>query len=863
MKATRIIALLLSLMLTLGVCFALASCGTPEPDDDGEDECTMHTDENGDGVCDTEGCGATVTPAPTPSGDQFNEKGELMLFKGGAPTFQIVLGSDVGSAASGVNDIVKVLNGLCTKEIKVATTADPVEEVEILVGTVSNRGSEYKIDKYTLGEKGYVVKQIGTKIVVLGGSSASLTTAISYLKETVFGLKKNNEKFTDFAMASANNTEKIQSDYNVSSVTIAGNSIKDYVIVSNKKASDKTAKAIADKLQDNLYKEIGVHLDTETGTEPIENKLSIVIRTVENDFTSDGYSVKVDEDGNLIIECMFEYLFEEATDDFFDRMIFSKKGKVSIGSDYEYTEDMLNIRYEDFGAVSEDGLNDFDAIYEAHELANLHGHTVHATPGAVYDILKTGGRTAVIMTNTYWYDAEFIVDDTSFEYNDNAERGANIFEIKSGSTQQSYTPNANGNAIEKKLAELTAGGLKKDELKSFDIGLGRAAMIYIVDTEHKNYVRYGINADNGQNQMEFIVVDEEGNIDPTTYLLYDYAHVSYVRVVYVDDAPITVSGGKVTTVANNFPRNYDWYTARGIRITRSNSTLDGLSHVIVGEGENGAPYNGFINVTNCHNATVKNCTLSAHKAYSLETNASNVMGTYDLAPNSANDVHFYNVRMHNFYVEVGGKEVISVNNGWWGIMGGNDCKNLIVEKCQLTRVDAHRGTYNITIKDSDVANITIIGGGKLTISDSRIHMATSSQKYLVTLRVDYGSTWNGEFEIVNTQAVLPDDSTVSNTFCLIYGEWNEINMAASRHDFGYDCYMPHTVTLDNFDVVDRSGKHLSMINTISLAIGSIAAADIGKTTVNPYYVTEKWIVKNNTAGFILDCNITDAILEVE
>lgn len=54
----RILALLLALSLFAGVLFSLASCGTPEPEDE---ECTSHVDNNGDGICDTEGCGKTVT----------------------------------------------------------------------------------------------------------------------------------------------------------------------------------------------------------------------------------------------------------------------------------------------------------------------------------------------------------------------------------------------------------------------------------------------------------------------------------------------------------------------------------------------------------------------------------------------------------------------------------------------------------------------------------------------------------------------------------------------------------------------------------------------------------------------------------
>lgn len=50
-------------MLAVAMLFSFVACGTPEPDDEPE-ECTTHVDNNGDGICDTEGCGAAVEPAP-------------------------------------------------------------------------------------------------------------------------------------------------------------------------------------------------------------------------------------------------------------------------------------------------------------------------------------------------------------------------------------------------------------------------------------------------------------------------------------------------------------------------------------------------------------------------------------------------------------------------------------------------------------------------------------------------------------------------------------------------------------------------------------------------------------------------------
>ena len=55
----KIISIILALALTLSALLVLASCGGTE--------CTEHKDANNDGICDTEGCGATVEKEPAPA----------------------------------------------------------------------------------------------------------------------------------------------------------------------------------------------------------------------------------------------------------------------------------------------------------------------------------------------------------------------------------------------------------------------------------------------------------------------------------------------------------------------------------------------------------------------------------------------------------------------------------------------------------------------------------------------------------------------------------------------------------------------------------------------------------------------------
>ena len=228
MKISKILVMLLSLMLMLGIMLSLASCGTPTLV-----ECTEHKDENGDEICDTEGCGAAVPKAPQASADAVNENGELYLFKNGVPTFQFVIGTDaLAKHKATVDELAETLVGLSAEGSVINTMlqSDEAQDVEILIGTITNRGDEYNINKYDYGTTGYIVKQIGNKIVVQGGSDNALSSAIKYLKETVFGIKRNTPKFTTLVMDADKAYEIKKSNYSLKEITIADESIKDYVL---------------------------------------------------------------------------------------------------------------------------------------------------------------------------------------------------------------------------------------------------------------------------------------------------------------------------------------------------------------------------------------------------------------------------------------------------------------------------------------------------------------------------------------------------------------------------------------------------------------------------------------------------------
>ncbi len=58
------------------------------------------------------------------------------------------------------------------------------------------------------------------------------------------------------------------------------------------------------------------------------------------------------------------------------------------------------------------------------------------------------------------------------------------------------------------------------------------------------------------------------------------------------------------------------YWARNIKISRSNTEVDGLTHYVVGETAVGHPYSGFISISDCANITLRDCFATGHKTYS-------------------------------------------------------------------------------------------------------------------------------------------------------------------------------------------------------------------------------------------------------
>ena len=419
------------------------------------------------------------------------------------------------------------------------------------------------------------------------------------------------------------------------------------------------------------------------------------------------------------------------------------------------------VRYADFGAKGDGVADDFDAIIAAHAHANAHALPVRADDGATY-FIGGGRRTAEIKTDTDFGTAAFRIDDTQVSLDD---KGASVFSVRSSQPRV-------------RLEGLTF--LKRDQ-RDLGIRLASASVVVVVDANVRQYIRRGLNENKGSAKTDVLLVAADGTIDPRTPPLWDFDAITEATAHPVDAAVLSVRGGRFTTIANRAPSEYTYF-ARGIQIERSNVRVEGLEHRVVGEGEHGAPYSGFIRIGRCADVEVRNVLFSGRKTYSTIGSAGKPvsMGSYDLAMDRAINVSV-----------IGCTQANDIDDSrLWGVMTSNFCKNLLYEDCTLSRFDAHQGLFNGIVRRSRLRMINLIGGGTFRLEDS---VVTGNR--LISLRNDYGSTWQGDVIVRNTTLDPAGDQPLQ-TLSLIGGS-ND-----GSHDFGYPCSMPHRVELENVRIQD-------------------------------------------------------------
>ena len=424
------------------------------------------------------------------------------------------------------------------------------------------------------------------------------------------------------------------------------------------------------------------------------------------------------------------------------------------------------VSYEDFGAVGDGVTNDFTAIREAHEYANKQGLKVVSDPQKTYYI-GNDTATALVMTDTDWSTSRFIIDDRDVTLQN---RKFHVFNICSCQAP----------------INLNAPNLKKGQLKlkTDTEQLTGNALVVAVNENKRQFMRVGLNQQSdGHPQTDCFVLDKSGTI--LTPVIWDFDCITDLIAYPIDNRVLTVTGGIFTTIANQAPSRYTYY-ARGILITRSNVIVDGLVHYVTGELDHGSPYHGFVRTEDCAYIIFKNCYFTGHKIYETigEAGKPVSMGTYDISLFRSIGVSFINCKQDNI-----------LDMSLWGVFISNYCKDLLIDCCVFSRVDAHMDITNYTVRNSVMGwmGVKAIGHGKLLIEN-----VTIFSNEILDLRGDYGSSWDGDLTIKNV-----------TWYPLWYPGWRVRKPAiitckhSGGHDFGYVCGQPQRVIIENLHVYDN------------------------------------------------------------
>lgn len=460
------------------------------------------------------------------------------------------------------------------------------------------------------------------------------------------------------------------------------------------------------------------------------------------------------------------------------------------------------VTYEQFGAVGDGKTDDQKAIVAAHKAANEKGLPIRAGDGKTYYIGK-GATIAIIKTDVDFGTAKFVIDDRALD-----DFKAPVFRVD---------PSVHSFPV-KGIARLAKGQ------KHLDVSLSGPCLVEAQNNTVKQYIRYGLNQNNGSPQKEMFLVDASGAVDPRTPIVWDYPVVTRLTAHPMDAKTLVIKGGHFTTIANQAESKYR-YHGRGIAVRRSNVRIEGIRHDVTGEGDHGAPYGSFVGVSYSANVLVTNCVFTAHKTYRTIGAAGKPvsMGSYDISANNAVNVSFVNCR-----------QTTDINDRrYWGLFGSNYCKNLLYDGCTFSRFDAHMGVANATVRNCELGymGINAIGFGTFLVENTTVRSAN-----FFNLRSDYGSTWKGEF-IVRNCTFVPCKATGT----LVNG------LSTDWHDFGYSCEMPRRIVFDGLKIDDS--RHPDNYDGPRI-FGPFSKKNTAPGYVEkyPYRVTEEVVLRNVTTA---------------
>lgn len=521
------------------------------------------------------------------------------------------------------------------------------------------------------------------------------------------------------------------------------------------------------------------------------------------------------------------------------------------------------VTYSDFGAKGDGVADDFVALFNTHAFANKNGLEVRAADGAVYYIGETFDREIEVKTDTYLCGAKLVIDD----------RGSVAYKNRSLALYRMSRDNPVKIIDGAELDALRAGrkiGRNDKSVAWLAPYLKAESLVRFNNENQKDFVRNGSNQDAGVRRMDLVILDTDGTLSEETPFAFDFDGLSRIEIFRTDDKPIKIEGGYFETICcrtvpeTGYENKYHAYS-RGIKVQRCNSTVKGITHRIVGEPDisgfpgtlqESYPYHAFLDFGCTYNSGIEDSDLTGHTTYYEDKPRTSpgrpvAMGSYDF-------VVMYSIKVSFKNVVQGGVDIC--DQRYWGIMASNGCKNLEFDGCYISRFDAHRGFWGAKIKDTTIGyTFNIIGGGTL-LCENVIRLSGSS---FINVRGDYGASFEGDIILKDCTLVgnAPYAFSNPNKKCdsvrIISTGFLHENESYCNWNFGYPCYMPKHLVLDNFkSEVDE----IQVYNIVS-------DKAFDPKNKNPYHVTESITFKGGTAPISHciepSCKILHAIPEIK
>ncbi len=857
-------------------------------------------------------------------------EGQILLVTRGRAHFNIVkTGELTESEEAKVDAFVSRLRSLGIKlDEPIKDDEERSTEIEFIFGTGVKGRDGALVTKEQLGTDGLVneVREAASEegqvysIVVAAATPELFSGAVDTLLKEGLGIDDNTPNmggknlFMNKAFAKSNEGTPLNPDsgntdgttdkfeyppdsgtYPLNAIKVGNVDLSKYVI---RASQDETTRAVVTYLRLKIFENSGIKLYTEDELADGEGAEYIFNIRVSQTYSGAGFSVK--SSGNtLFMSCAKPIRFMKAAEQFVsDKLVNTPLKTVNLGDKYEWD---ISYKYSEFGATNNGELDDdFPAVMRTHEMANMYGINVVADSGFTYYFGRQScGYEIPVKTNVDFKNATFILDDTlvnPFIFN---ERVLNVFNIMPSDENKPYlvpaskyiswgltqeNTSSSGSPIYKRQDGTLF--IKKGQRTIPEFQFGESVMVRIQTNaeDERVYIRYGANASDGSYKSEIILVNQLGQVDASTPVLFDYATISEIEVFPIDEMQITVNGGNFITRANQLKAlngkqiinpetgklyvdgNQYYYFGRGIMVSRSKTVIQNLNHTIE-EGseksEGGYPYRGWLDVSYANAVLIDSVRLTGHSFYIEDRDGAGKgggtqMGTYDINAKYCNNVTWKNCIQNNSITD----------SRFWGIMGTNFVKNLNVEGGSLSRFDAHQGVYNATVRGATIGkDFNIVGAGTLTVENVTRLVGDCFFK----LRNDYGSTWEGD--VIITDCSLEGYKPVTNGDISTGSEkYEKLGIFDTRwvsHDFGYPCYMPKTVTINNFTYpsavthmyIYMSKRFNNDKDASDKYIFDYINPSAFTDAVNPYHPTEK-IVFNNTQKMLLS-NRTGLFKELE